>query len=213
MDRQMLMNYLSDLAHEGDSSAMFELGMMFENIFGDTHDFKQAFELFSRAADLGNSDAICRMGQYYEQGRGGVVKENMQEAVRLYTLAADSGNANAMCILGEMYQFADIHCKDALEKDSEKAFKYFQNASKKGHPRATMCLAEFYKSGEYVKKDTDQAINLLRSIAEGNYRLSKIAARQLGEIYHNIGETEESRKWFGMAAELGDEKAKDILRK
>ena len=46
---------------------------------------------FKLAADQGNVFAQTNLGFFYEQGRGGLLKDD-REAARLYKLAADRGD-------------------------------------------------------------------------------------------------------------------------
>jgi TPR repeat protein len=59
---------------------------------------REAARLYKLAADQGNAGAQSNLGFFYEQGRGGLQKDD-REAARLYKLAADQGNAYAQAAL------------------------------------------------------------------------------------------------------------------
>jgi hypothetical protein len=52
-----------------------------------------ALRLYRQAAEMGNADALNRLGEIYRNGR--IVRQDFQEAARLFRKAADLGNANA----------------------------------------------------------------------------------------------------------------------
>ena len=54
------------------------------------------------AAEQGDAWAQYQLGLFYEDGRGGLPKDE-REAARLYKLAADQGNASAQVHLGPFY--------------------------------------------------------------------------------------------------------------
>ena len=54
---------------------------------GIAQDEAKAVELFQRAADLGNADAMVRLGECYDDGEG--VEQDKSKAVEWYQRAAD----------------------------------------------------------------------------------------------------------------------------
>jgi TPR repeat protein len=59
--------------------------------------------LYKLAADQGNAVAQAYLGIFYEQGRGGLPKDD-REAARPFKLAADQGNALAQVSLAAFYE-------------------------------------------------------------------------------------------------------------
>ena len=66
-------------------------------------DYVEAARLYRLAADQGYAPAQTNLGFYYEQGRGGLAKDE-REAARLYKLAADQGNTFARVKLNRITQ-------------------------------------------------------------------------------------------------------------
>ena len=65
---------------------------------GVTEDKKKATELYQRASDMDNSDAMNNLGTCYMKGCG--VIEDKKKAVELYQSASGMGDAAAMNNLG-----------------------------------------------------------------------------------------------------------------
>lgn len=88
-------------------------------------DYKFACQLYQKAADQGNSTALCNLGSMYYHGLG--TSKNIRTSFILYKFAADSGSALAMFKLGEFY-FEGI----LGETNYNKAILLFQEAAAKG---------------------------------------------------------------------------------
>jgi TPR repeat protein len=54
----------------------------------------EAARVYRLRADQGDAEALYNLGVFYEQGRGGLPKDE-REAARRYKLAADQGHAKA----------------------------------------------------------------------------------------------------------------------
>ena len=60
---------------------------------GVPQDYEEAVKWYRLAADRGNADAQCNLGQMYYEGEG--VPQDYNEAVNWFQLAADQGNGDA----------------------------------------------------------------------------------------------------------------------
>ena len=67
---------------------------------GVTKDEKEAVCYYKLAADQGNSFALSRLGDCYENGIG--VDKDEEDAIHYYKLAADQGYTNAQYALRRM---------------------------------------------------------------------------------------------------------------
>ena len=88
-------------------------------------DYRFACQLYQKAADQGNSTALCNLGSMYYHGFG--TSKNLRTSFVLYKLAAESGSALAMFKLGEFY-FEGI----LGETNYNKAILLFQESAAKG---------------------------------------------------------------------------------
>ena len=88
------------LADQGNASAQFNLGLMYDNGQGVTQNHAEAVKWYRLAADQGNASAQFNLGLMYAKGDG--VPQNHAEAVKWYRLAADQGYAAAQNSLGKL---------------------------------------------------------------------------------------------------------------
>ena len=102
------------LADQGNASAQFNLGLMYENGRGVLKDDKQATKWFRKAADQGDAEAQFMMGNLYNSGDA--VDRDHLKAFKFWTLASDQGHSEAQGKLAGMY----IH-GISVEKDMSKA--------------------------------------------------------------------------------------------
>src|SRR4051794_10850211 len=84
----------------GEASAMFNLGLLYENGRGVTQDYAMARDWYTKAADKGQASAMFYLGLLYENGRG--VTQDYAMARDWYTKAADKDDARAMSQLEEL---------------------------------------------------------------------------------------------------------------
>lgn len=77
-------------AEKGDSQAQYEIGEKYSN----DGLYSEAVKWYQKAADLGNADALFRLGQCYEVYNRGV-KQDKDMANELYQKAAEKGHAAA----------------------------------------------------------------------------------------------------------------------
>ncbi|HHQ4547446.1 TPA: LysM-like peptidoglycan-binding domain-containing protein, partial [Aeromonas veronii] len=77
-------------AEQGNASAQYNLGLMYEQGHGVAQDYKQAVSWYRKAAEQGNASAQYNLGLMYEQGHG-VVQDN-KEAIAWYRKAAEQGD-------------------------------------------------------------------------------------------------------------------------
>ena len=90
---------------------------------------KKAVELWQKAADLGNTSAMCNLALMYKNGD--YVDKNMKKAVELWQKAADLGDMNAINNLALMYKNGD-----GVDKDMKKVMELCQKAADLGNPNA-----------------------------------------------------------------------------
>ena len=93
-------------AEQGNATAQFNLGVMYDNGEGVPKDDAEAVRWYRLAAEQGTAAAQFNLGLMYANGEG--VPEDDAEAVRWYRLAAEQGDATAQSILGLMYASARV---------------------------------------------------------------------------------------------------------
>lgn len=112
---------------------------------------KGAFEYYLKSADLGESWACNKVGEFY---RLGVFERNMEKAYFYYNKALES-NCRTVCYYA-FYNLAKYFYKDgfdSIKKDITKYFNYLELASSKGVLLAKVELFYYYCEEYLNKKD------------------------------------------------------------
>ena len=149
------------LAEQGNSSAQYNLGLMYDNGRGVAQDYKTAVKWYTLAAQQGDADAQYNLGVRYGKGQG--VAQDYKTAVKWYTLAAEQGLASAQSLLGMMYETGKGVAQDyvkahtwfnisAIDGDAD-AIKFRDDVAKKmtsaqiekAQQLATRCMKSSYK--------------------------------------------------------------------
>lgn len=84
----------SALANQGNASAQFNLGVMYDEGNGVAQDTAKAFEWYQKAAEQGNASAQFNIGWMYEHTDG--VSQDSVKAVEWYRKAANQDYNQAM---------------------------------------------------------------------------------------------------------------------
>ena len=92
-------------------------------------DFKNAYSLFEKEANNGNSYAEFSLGFLYENGEG--VEQNFTIAAEWYLKAAKKGNYLAEHNLGIMYENGD-----GVEHNNSIAVEWYRKSAEKGYDEA-----------------------------------------------------------------------------
>jgi hypothetical protein len=124
------------LADQGDASAQYSLGTMYEAGQGVPHDYGEAAKWYRRAADQGDAYAQNNLGAMYEAGQG--VPQGYSEAAKWYRKAADQGAARAQYNLGVLYDTGQ-----GVPQDHTEAYKWYDLAAarlskEEGREQATL---------------------------------------------------------------------------
>ena len=69
---------LQPLAQQDDAKAQYNLGLLYENGWGVTQNYKKAVAWYQKAANQGIAEAQYNLGVMYEEGRG--VQQDYQQA-------------------------------------------------------------------------------------------------------------------------------------
>lgn len=216
------MKWFRKAAEKNYAKAQIRLGLMYyygevpgaeewwsEDIdfFGpETEDAKEAIKWFRKAAQQGDADGQCYLGNMYEEGDG--VPRDYAEAVKWYRKAADQGNTTGQCELGGMYFMGRGVSQNYVE-----AMKWYSKAAERGNATAMRNIGNMYEGGHGVSKDCAEAVKWFRMAAEKGDGTSSLA---LGFMYYYGGDCgtedhQEAIKWFRMAADQGSIDAQMML--
>jgi TPR repeat protein len=127
-----------------DAGAICMLAIYYhEGIEGVQQDCTKAMELYARAADLGHSQALSRLGEvYYEGGDMKKAKLHFEAAAMLGCEVARS-NAGAM---------------ESYSGNTERAIKHLKIAASAGHYTAMHTLITCFKQGAVSRESIDSIL-------------------------------------------------------
>lgn len=140
---------------KGDASYIVILADMYSFGLGKKNDFEKAFELYLKAAELGNLEAMCDLGYMYLVGQG--VSENKELSAYWYKKSADLGYVHSMRDIGQNYLNGY-----GVEKSVSMAMQYFALASAHNYSHGTTDLAYCYLNELGEEQDLEKVKNLLR---------------------------------------------------
>ena len=92
---------MQPLAEQGDATAQFNLGVMYNFGQGVPQDYQEAVRWYRLAAEQGYAHAQFNLGSMYANGQG--VLQDYGEAAHWYRLAADQSVATAQINLAVLY--------------------------------------------------------------------------------------------------------------
>ncbi len=188
--------YLEAALYDEDPEAIFELGVKYLCGSYVDRDYEKAFKYFKTAYDKNNSleslyyitqeydelakdktgrrlvkefmDYMLECGQWEmyisigdEYGTGRIYPLDVSKQIECYEKAIEKGiNVGCDC-LAELYFEGKV-----VEQDCDKAYQYLMSYDGYGSFSKPFYLAEMYRKGICVKKDTGKAKELYRSIVD-----------------------------------------------
>lgn len=201
-----LYSYYKERAEQGDSSAQFELGVIYlEGTDGVEQSYEKAAYWFEKAAKQDDVIAQYNLGIMYKTGKG--VEQSYGKAVYWLEKSAVLGDDKAPFSLAVMYEEAD-----GVEQSNEKAVYWYTKAATQGNAMAQYWLAKMYHDGKGVEQSYEKSLYWFEQSA----KLGDAGAQcELGIIYY-LGEGVEKSylgaiKWFEMSAQQGEKCAQFFL--
>ena len=150
IDYAKAMKYSLIAVERGNTAAMNDIGLMYDNGQGVAKDYAEAVKWYRKAAEQGHARGQNNLGIKYKYGQG--VSQDYAEAVKWYRKAAEQGLAVGQLNLGYMYDMGY-----GVEKDQVEANKWYRKAAEQGNMQAQYNLGYNYQHGEGVIKDLTQA--------------------------------------------------------
>lgn len=160
---------LKPFAMQGDATAQFSLGAMYENGQGVSQDYAQAVTWYRKAAAQREAVAQYNLCLMYSNGWG--VPQDYAQAVAWYGKAAVQGYADAQLNLGVMY--AD---GQGVSQDYGQALVWFRKAAAQGEAGADGAIGQMYVEGRGVPQDFVAAYALFNLSASLNSASDNSAA-------------------------------------
>jgi hypothetical protein len=121
----------------------------------------EVFLRLQQAAERGDGDAACRLGDMYREGLGGL-RYSPKQTYQWYAKSALAGDANGQNNLGACYEHG-LGCAQSYAK----AVKWYRLAVAQELATAVMNLGYCYLRGHGVPADKEEALRLFRLAVEG----------------------------------------------
>ena len=144
-----------------DPAAIREMGARLH----DKGDYDGAFEYRTKAAELGDVVAHCRLGWMYHVGEG--VEKNEEKAVYHWKKAAIGGHPKARHNLG---------CIEEQNGNMEKAVKHFIIAANHGYEESMKELWKHYSAGNITKEDLEATLRTHKATLDATKNPEREAA-------------------------------------
>jgi len=133
-----------DAAALGHPTAMFYMGVCYNNGEGTEKDSVKAFRMFRSAANVGEITSMHNLANCYANGNGTAANDSL--AFKWYSAAADSGYVKSMSVLAKCYEEGIL-----TEKDSTNAIKWYTLAAEKEEPYALYKMGRHYEHIDSIK--------------------------------------------------------------
>ena len=140
-----------------DPDAFMELGRTYHRgLYGLPQDSKKAFELWSKAAELGYILGYGQLGSVYCFGLG--VEKDIKKAIHYYQLAAVGGDMVTRRTLGAL---------ELNEGRVHRAMKHYMIAARAGCNDSLEHVKEGYKDGHVAKDDFANTLRAHKTSVDG----------------------------------------------
>ena len=207
-------SWLSKSAAQGDIDALDLFGKYsYNGLFGVTKSFKDAFNYWKQAADLGHPQSQLNIANMFSAGDG--VDKSEEQAVIWYNKAADQGDKSALHRLGS-YSYNGWF---GVTKSFKDAFNYWKQAADLGHPLSQLEISTMFSSGDgydnkgvQLLKGSEEAKKLAFEWCEKAAKNGNAAAQNLLGYYYSVGDgvnksEEQAVVWYKKAADQGHKSA------
>lgn len=145
-----------DASVAGEPMGKFYLGMMYLRGFGVEKNEQIASRLIQESAQLGNIDALSKMGAIYQSGE--LVTKNQRKACDWWARLADLGNAHGQERLGVCYLMGR-----GREKNMKLGYAYLSLAAQNGDSAAKYIIDTY--GDRFPPSAKKEAIQLAKQIS------------------------------------------------
>ena len=129
-------------------------------------DYSSAFEYFTKAAELGEMEAHCRLAGMYYVGRG--VEKDRGKQLHHWEEAAIGGHPNARYFLG---------CDEEKSCNIERAVKHWIIAATQGNDDSIKALMDLFKEGLFDKNELAAALRAHQAAVDATKSPQREAAK------------------------------------
>lgn len=130
-DEEEQIRWLIASANEGFWKTQYKLATYYLN----KGDYQQAYEWYKKAAELGNGEAACWVGYFYNMGYG--VNKDDEKEFFWSKKSAELGDDQGMSNLAHCY-----YCGRGVSCDYDEAKKWWKKSAELGNQDAKKCLSD-----------------------------------------------------------------------
>lgn len=160
--------FMASALNGGNPDALYMTGWCYENMVGTKARFPQryfAIKYYALAAEEGHSDAIFKLGHFFEQGHA--CDQSLRKALINYEKAARKGHILAKIKLAKFYKHGIEVPKSKVE-----SFNFAKAAADEGdHPTALMMTAVNYADGFGVEPNPGKAYEYFQKAVLAGYEV------------------------------------------
>ena len=138
----------------------------------DEGDYRSAIECFTKAAELGNADAHCRLSCMYQLGCG--VEKDGGKFVHHLEEAAIGGHPDARYGLG----YHEWH----INRNIERAVKHWIIAATQGDDSAVKELLSAFRNGDLSKDDLASTLRAHKAAVDATESPQRVLAEKIKQI-------------------------------
>ena len=170
----------------------------YEGKDGVAQSYRKALDYFKKSAALGNANAQCYMGIYYDKGL--VVNQDYKEALTWFKKSAEQDYLDSKLWLGVCY-----YKGKGVAQDYKEAVKWFMEAAEQGSGWAQNQLAVCYRDGDGVKQDYAKAVEWYTKAAEQGVAEAQNSLAMRYAMGQGVAQNyKKAAEWYRKAAEQGN---------
>ncbi len=185
-------------ADQDHGEALTYLAIVYDIAEDDTRDLQKSWELFQKAAQLGDQGAWTNLGVRYYLGTE-IVEKDYEKASEYFLKAADANTSNpiALYYLGLMKWYGQ-----ATTVDRKVGAQFIKAAAQLGFDKAQFDHAKFLRHGEGVEANEQEAFSWYEKAANQDHAAAQWEMGMYyvrGEMVEQSGE--QAVHWFRKAAD------------
>ena len=196
---------LEERASDGDPEAQYRLAVRYLDTLlffnGDGSKLSQGINLLKLAAEQGNSNAQCKLGNSYINGYYGL-RQDFEKGLDLLFSSAAQDNPGAQFAIAWCY-----HNGLAVNKNYMEAIKWYKLVEEHdvtAQVNIGICyynLENYNEATRWVRKAAEAGLSHAQFLLGINFLTGQ----------GTIQDTQEAQKWLLLAAEQGHQDAKTVL--
>jgi uncharacterized protein len=183
-DLNKAINYLQKASQMGDSTATFELALIYLNNHYVGQDCAMGIGYLEEAVEKGNIGAQAVLAENYAYGY--CVAQNYEVALELLKQPFAQGHMIALAVLGTM----NFHGAGVPE-DTGNAIMLWQQAAEQGHCDSLYNLGAAYDNGVGVDVDLEKAFEIFSDASEGGCLDSSVALAHMYYLGRHVEQNDE----------------------